>query len=100
MENVTENLTHKKLNSWGSNLNDFKAEKELTVEITLNEYRELIESKALRDKDKEEANSIKYKLEKEKENNGLKLENNKLREELLEYKLKFGEIEVEKLEEE
>ena len=45
MENVVETLLSEKLDNWGSNLHDFKAEKELTVEITLSEYRDLIKSK-------------------------------------------------------
>lgn len=92
MENVIETLTTKKIDSWGSNLNDFKGEKELTVEITLNEYRELIKSKALKENDIKEANKDKYKREEEIEQ--LKSNTRKLEEKLLEYRKKYGDLEA------
>lgn len=44
MENVTvtDVILGKKMDSYGTNNNDFKAQGELTVEITLSEYRNLI----------------------------------------------------------
>lgn len=94
MEKVIETLTTKKNDSWGSNLNDFKEEKELTVEITLNEYRELIKSKALKENDIKEANKDKYKREEEIEQ--LKSNTRKLEEKLFEYRKKYGDLEAKK----
>lgn len=88
----------KKLDSWGSNLNDFKAEKELTVEITLNEYRELIKSKATKETDIEKANKDKYT--REEENKKLKKQNKELESKLFEYIRKFGDLEEDKENEE
>ena len=92
MENIVETLTSKKLDGWGSNLNDFKAEKELTIEITLNEYRELIKSKATKEADIEKANRDKY--ERDSENTKLKNEVQKLETKLFEYRKTFGDLEA------
>ena len=45
-EQARDLILDKKLNDYGSYLRDFKAEGELVVTITLNEYRSLVESKA------------------------------------------------------
>lgn len=45
-EQVRDQILEKKLNDYSSYLRDFKAEGELVVTITLNEYRSLVESKA------------------------------------------------------
>lgn len=92
MENVVETLTSKKLDSWGSNLNNFKADKELTVEITLAEYRDLIKSDATRKVAIDEANSDKYS--RDNENQKLKKENKELEMKLFEYRKKFGGLET------
>lgn len=91
MEDLVQTLMNKKLDNWGSNLNDFKAEKELTVEITLNEYRELIKSKATKETDIEKANKDKYT--REEENKKLKKQNKELESKLFEYIRKFGDLE-------
>ena len=46
MAEIEESLLKKKLDSYSSKDNDFQAENELTVEITLNEYRNLVEERA------------------------------------------------------
>lgn len=94
MEDIVQTLMSKKLDSWVSNLNDFKAEKELTVEITLNEYRELIKSKATKETDIEKANKDKYT--REEENKKLKKQNKELESKLFEYIRKFGDLEEDK----
>ena len=94
MEDIVQTLMSKKLDSWGSSLNDFKAEKELTVEITLNEYRELIKSKATKETDIEKANKDKYT--REEENKKLKKQNKELESKLFEYIRKFGDLEEDK----
>ena len=47
MAEIEESLLKRKIDnySYSSDLKDFQAENELTVEITLNEYRELIKEK-------------------------------------------------------
>lgn len=92
MENVVETLTSKKLEGWGSNLHDFKAEKELTVEITLSEYRDLIKSKATKEADVEKANKDKYT--RENENEKLKKEKKELEDKLFEYRKRFGDLDT------
>lgn len=49
MENVVvkDAILDKKLNEWGYEHKDYVAQGELTVEITLREYRELIKDKAI-----------------------------------------------------
>ena len=98
MENAIETLTSKKLDRWGSDLNDFKTESELTVEITLNEYRELIKSKATKEADIENANKDKYT--RESENQKLKEQNKELERKLFEYMKRFGDLEAKEEEQE
>ena len=45
-EQARDLILDKKLNDYGSHLRDFKAEGELVVTITLNEYRSLVETSA------------------------------------------------------
>lgn len=45
-EQVRDQILEKKLNDYSSYMRDFKAEGELVVTITLNEYRSLMEEKA------------------------------------------------------
>lgn len=92
MENISETLINKKLDSYGTELNDFKSEKELTVEITLNEYRKLISSKATKDADIEKANTSKWKIE--EENRNLKADNERLEKKLFEYRKRFGDLDT------
>lgn len=91
-------LINKKIDSWGSKLNDFKAENELTVVITLNEYRELVKSVATKEYDIEKANKDKYT--REEENRKMKEKNKELTDELLEYKKLYGNIEKDNEEDE
>ena len=78
--NVCETLLSKKLDSYNSNDNDFIASGEITVTITLAEYRELVESKARKDFEINEANSDKWK--RENENAELKKEIERLKQQL------------------
>ena len=48
-EKITDSLLEKKIENYGSDANNFYINKELTVIITLNEYRELVKNNALRE---------------------------------------------------
>lgn len=63
---------------------DFVGDSELTVEITLHEYRELIRGKAIADEKITEANNDKY--ERNLENKQLKEKNAELKQEIYELK--------------
>lgn len=89
--NVTEVILDKKLDNW-SNKNNFVASGEITVTITLEEYRELVESNATRKHDIDKANENKW--EREAEIKRLKEEVKSLREEL--YKLHSKNAAVDK----
>ena len=91
MEEIKETLTSKKLDSYESKLKDFKAQGELTVEITLNEYRELISSNATKEKEIKQANEDRY--ERNSENERLKKQNKELEMKLFEYRKRYGELE-------
>lgn len=71
MENTTikDVVLDKKLEScrYGDGMNNFVADHELTVEITLNEYRELIKSKATADERIRRAEDGKWTRDKENE---------------------------------
>ena len=83
--NVCEVILSKKLNKYGDNNNDFVATGELTVTITLSEYRALVASKATRDADINKANTDRF--QRESENRSLKEEIAKLKAELYELKI-------------
>ena len=72
MENVVvkDAILDKKLNEWGYSHNDYVAQGEITVEITLREYRDLIENKAKSQYKIDEA--IRESSEYKKENEELK----------------------------
>lgn len=91
MAEIEESLLKKKLDSYSSKDNDFQAENELTVEITLNEYRNLIEEKATADYRIKRAEENKYT--RDEENRKLKQENKKLEMKLFEYRKQYGELE-------
>lgn len=93
MAEIEETLIKKKIDSYSSELNDFQAENELTVEITLNEYRSLIKDAAISRYEIEKANKNKY--ERESENKNLKDKNKELEMKLFEYKKLYGELEKE-----
>ena len=98
MAEIEESLLKKKLDSYSSDNNDFQAENELTVEITLNEYRKLIEEKATADYRIKKAEENKYT--RDEENKKLKQENKELEIKLLEYRKQHGELEINKNEQE
>ena len=83
--NVCEVILSKKLDKYGNNNNDFVATGELTVTITLSEYRALVASKATRDADINKANTDRF--QRESENRSLKEEIAKLKAELYELKI-------------
>lgn len=83
--NVCEVILSKKLDKYGGNNNDFVATGELTVTITLSEYRALVASKATRDADIYKANTDRF--QRESENKSLKEEIAKLKAELYELKI-------------
>ena len=88
-----KDLLSKKVERWHGDLNDFSTENELTVEITLNEYRELVKEVATKEYDIEKANKDKYSREEQiKKLEGI---NNNLKDELFEYKSRYGNIEIE-----
>lgn len=60
-----DTLLDHKLSRYGSNDNDFVAVKELTVTITLNEYRQLISAKATKEQDIDKIRSEKWKVQEE-----------------------------------
>ena len=90
MAEIEESLLKRKIDSYSSELKDFQAENELTVEITLNEYRKLIEEKATADYRIKKAEEIKYT--REDENKRLKKENKELEKQLFEYRKQYGEL--------
>lgn len=83
--NVCEVILRNKLGKYGGNNNDFVATGELTVTITLSEYRALVASKATRDADINKANTDRF--QRESENKALKEEVTKLKAELYELKI-------------
>ena len=98
MAEIEESLLKKKLDSYSSDNNDFQAENELTVEITLNEYRKLIEEKTTADYRIKKAEENKYT--RDEENKKLKQENKELEIKLFEYRKQHGELEINKNEQE
>lgn len=83
-------MEFKKEVDYNTNKNDFVAECEITVTITLSEYRELVTVKATNDRMIAEANSDKY--ERDSENNKLKKENSELKGKLYDLKEKIDEL--------
>lgn len=77
----------KKETEYGTNENNFIGESEITVTITLNEYRELVSRKATRDKDVNEA--VSKANESRIEARDLESENTKLKTEIYELKKKL-----------
>ena len=89
-ENLMDNTTNidvvlkKKIDEYGTNFKDFVASHEITVTITIAEYRDLVSKCATRQKDIDDANRDKYT--RESENKALKEENARLKAELYELK--------------
>lgn len=78
----------KKVESFGdSKANDFVAESEITVTITLNEYRQLVHDNSIANQKIAEANNDKWT--RERENTDLKKENASLKQELYVLKKKM-----------
>ena len=92
MAEIEESLLKRKIDnySYSSDLKDFQAENELTVEITLNEYRELIKEKSIADYKIKEAEKDRYT--RNSENEKLKKENKELEMKLFEYRKLYGEL--------
>lgn len=80
--NVTSTILDKKIEHYDWKANNFVAEGELTITITLSEYRELISSNATKQHDIAKANADKY--ERDSENARLKNEVEVLRAKLYE----------------
>lgn len=92
MEEIKESLIKRKLDSYYEcELKDFKAENELMVTITLNEYRKLIEKNATTENRISEAEKDKYR--RNEENEKFKKENKELEMKLFEYRKLYGELE-------
>ena len=62
-DKVVDELLDKKIRDYGSNEINFTIPHELTVTITLKEYRTLVESKALKEDEISKIRSEKYKLQ-------------------------------------
>lgn len=81
---VMEPILDHKMDSYGyDNTKNLMAQGELTVTITLHEYRDLVSKVATREQAIAEANTCKY--ERESENKRLKEEISQLKAELYEY---------------
>ena len=64
----------KKETEWGVNKNDFAAESEIMVRITLHEYRELVENNAKTEQRIKEAEEKAYKAKKDADEARAKME--------------------------
>lgn len=91
MKNVTikDVVFDKKSDNYRFNCNDYVATSEITVTITLAEYRELVTAKAIADRKIEEANEDRYT--RNSENDALKKDNASLKAELYEIRKKLEE---------
>lgn len=90
---ITDVILDKKLDRYGSNDNDFVADKELTVTITLNEYRDLVGKNATSSARISESEKDKY--DRNTENKTLKEKVKELERKLLEYRAEYGELKSE-----
>lgn len=88
MENVSvkDVILEKKIDGYRCNENDFVASQELTVTITLAEYRQLIANDATRKEQVDKANADKWS--RESEIKALKEENEALRKDLCDMRRK------------
>ena len=87
MENtvIKDVILEKKLDVYGTNNNDFVAQGEITVTITLNEYRKLVTDNAKAQSKIDEANKDKYTRD---------TENKHLREEIQKCKAEIYELKM------
>lgn len=83
---ITDKVLEKKLDTYGNNNENFVAPAELTVTITLGEYRDIIGKVATRQAAIDKANEDKYS--RDSENERLKKEIAELKAELYEYQKK------------
>lgn len=90
---ITDVVLDKKLDRYGVNNNDFVASSELTVTITLNEYRDLVGKVATSSARISEAEKDKYS--RDNENKTLKEKVKELERKLLEYRAEYGELKSE-----
>ena len=90
---TTDVVLDKKLDRYGVNNNDFVASSELTVTITLNEYRDLVGKVAASSARISEAEKDKY--DRNNENKTLKEKVKELERKLLEYRAEYGELKSE-----
>lgn len=90
--NVTSAILDKKMDIFRWDAKDYVAENELTITITLAEYRALIASEATKWYDIDKANADKY--EREAENKRLREEVEALRARLYEMRECSGRVEV------
>ena len=93
MEELQKQILDEKVGSYDSNKHDFAAINELTVEITLSEYRKLVSDVATKRYDIDKAEKDKYT--RDNDNKRLKEKVNDLETKLLKYKVKYGELEEE-----
>lgn len=94
--NVTSAVLAKKMDSYGWEPKNYVAENELTITITLAEYRALVASNAVKQHDIDKANEDKYK--RDSENKMLREENENLRAELYEIKNRCNRVQEDKYE--
>ena len=102
MSETTNTLLQKKLEErssyrWNNEVDNFIEQNEISVTITLAEYRNLIEKSAVSDFKIKEANADKY--ERDSENNKLKSKVKELETVIFEYRKQFGELKTEEVEE-
>lgn len=88
--NITSAVLDKKMEGYSWNAKDFVAENELTITITLAEYRELVKSQATKQHDIDEANKNKY--ERDAENKRLREEVEMLRAKIYEMREASGRV--------
>lgn len=84
-----EKILDKKLDNYSVNTDNFRTEEELMVQITLNEYRNLVSSSATTKYQIDKANEDRY--ERNSENDRLKKENADLKAEIYELKKSLDE---------
>ena len=88
---------NKAVENYSDTTNNYVIENELTVEITLNEYRELVKKVATKESDIDKANADKYEREKkimslQSENDALKAENYELKKRIDELSKGFSPV--------
>ena len=88
-DKLTDALIEKKTNCYSDSKN-FALASELTVEITLDEYRNLVKSVSVSEYENEKLIHRLYDAEKREEK--LKIENGNLKNDLVNYISKFGKI--------